>query len=97
MGEDDLLVISSDLSHYQSYPEAQRRDQSFINALLAGKREAVAEGEACGQAPIVALMTLATERGWQPQLLDYRNSGDTAGDRQRVVGYAAIAYTEAQK
>ena len=95
VGPDDLLVISSDLSHYHSYAESQRLDRSFIADVLRGDIAAVAAGEACGQAPIIALMTIAAERGWQPHLLDYRNSGDTAGDRRQVVGYAAIAYTEA--
>lgn len=92
---DDLLVISSDLSHYHPYDDAQRRDRSFIDAVLRDDSDGVARGEACGQAPILALMTIARRRGWRPHLLDYRNSGDTAGDRQQVVGYAAIAYTEA--
>ncbi len=91
---DDLLIISSDLSHYHPYDDAQRRDRSFIDAVLRDDSVAVARGEACGQTPILALMTIARRRGWQPHLLDYRNSGDTAGDRQQVVGYAAIAYTE---
>lgn len=94
VGAADLLVISSDLSHYHSYEESQRLDRSFIADVLQGDIAAVAAGEACGQAPIVALMTIAAARGWQPHLLDYRNSGDTAGDRRQVVGYAAIAYTE---
>jgi AmmeMemoRadiSam system protein B len=50
-------------------------------------------GEACGRAPIVALMDVARRRGWKPTLLDYRTSGDTAGDKWQVVGYAAIAFT----
>ena len=95
VGPGDLLVISSDLSHYHPYDDAQRRDRSFVDAVLRDDSDAVARGEACGQAPILALMTIARRRGWQPHLLDYRNSGDTAGDRQQVVGYAAIAYTEA--
>jgi len=88
---DDLIVVSSDLSHYHSYSDAARRDTAFIEAVLRGDQTAVAQGEACGQAPILAVMSLATLRGWRSHLLDYRNSGDTAGDRRQVVGYAAIA------
>lgn len=89
----DLIVVSSDLSHYHSYADAARRDAAFIAAVLQGDQAAAAHGEACGQTPILAVMTLAAQRNWQPHLLDYRNSGDTAGDRRQVVGYAAIAYT----
>lgn len=90
------LVISSDLSHFHDYETAQRLDRDFIADVLAGDQAAVLGNRqgACGRAPIVALMEMAAELGWTPHLLDYRNSGDTAGDRRRVVGYAAIAYTD---
>lgn len=91
----DLIVVSSDLSHYHPYEVAQSLDRTFLEAVVRGDRMAVAQGEACGEAPVVALMTIAARRGWQPHLLDYRNSGDTSGDRRQVVGYAAVAYTAA--
>ncbi len=90
---DDLIVVSSDLSHYHDQTTAQRLDHHFLDALLAGDKEGVAQGEACGQAPALALMVVAEARGWQPHLLDYRTSGDTSGDYRRVVGYASVAYT----
>ncbi len=90
----DLLVISSDLSHYHSNEAAHRLDRGFIDAVLAGNVEGVASGEACGQSPIITLMTLAKSHHWQPHLLDYRTSGDITGDHSQVVGYAAIAYTD---
>ncbi len=90
--EDDVIVVSSDLSHFHDYHAARRLDQAFIDAVLRGDQEVAFEGEACGRAPAVTLMHLAAERQWQPQLLDYRNSGDTAGDKSRVVGYTSIAY-----
>ncbi|HDQ34864.1 MAG TPA: AmmeMemoRadiSam system protein B [Chloroflexi bacterium] len=90
----DLVIVSSDLSHYYADEIARRLDQGFLTAVLEGDKLQVSEGEACGQCPIIALMTLAERWGWQPQLLDYRTSGDTAGDRRQVVGYAAIAYVE---
>lgn len=89
---EDVIVVSSDLSHYHRYDDAKQRDMAFIEAVLQGDAIAVAHGEACGQAPILTLMSLAARRNWQPHLLNYRNSGDTAGDRRQVVGYAAIAY-----
>ncbi len=93
LGADDLILVSSDLSHYYPYETARALDTAFLQALLAGDRMGVAQGEACGQIPILTLMTLAEARGWQPHLLDYRNSGDTAGDHRQVVGYASVAYT----
>ncbi len=93
LGPDDLVVVSSDLSHFHTYEQAQTLDRSFLEAVLAGDIEAAALGEACGLQPILILMHLAQLKGWRPTLLDYRNSGDTGGDRYRVVGYAAVAYT----
>ena len=89
------IVVSSDLSHFEPYDRARQKDQAFLQDLLASKSAAVEKNRdgACGRGPIVALIEIATRLGWTPHLLDYRNSGDTAGDRQRVVGYAAIAYT----
>ena len=88
------VVVSSDLSHYHPYATARRLDASFIDAVLRGDMVAVARGEACGRHPILSLMAIAQTLGWTPHLLDYRNSGDTAGDKRQVVGYAAIAFTE---
>lgn len=88
------IVVSSDLSHYHPYRTAQQLDTAFLDAVLQGDMVAAARGEACGRFPILTLMLLAETLGWTPHLLDYRNSGDTAGDKRQVVGYAAIAYTE---
>jgi AmmeMemoRadiSam system protein B len=89
-----LVVVSSDLSHYHPYETARRLDTAFLQAVVRGDTAAVGRGEACGLLPILTLMLVAEHLGWQPHWLDYRNSGDTAGDRQRVVGYGAVAYTE---
>ena len=50
--------------------------------------------QACGAHPINGLLLAAKHHGLRPHLLDLRNSGDTAGDRDRVVGYGAFAFTE---
>ena len=92
--ETDLIIVSSDLSHYHSNRSAHAIDRKFLDALLAGDRQGVLKGEACGQAPALALMTIAESRNWHPRLLDYRTSGDISGDTRQVVGYAAVAYTE---
>ncbi|MCB9788786.1 MAG: AmmeMemoRadiSam system protein B [Deltaproteobacteria bacterium] len=90
----DLLLISSDLSHYLPYERARDRDRRSLDAVLEGRWSALGPYEACGHAGLGAAMRLASRRGWQARLLDYRNSGDTAGGRDRVVGYGAVAFCE---
>lgn len=87
-----ILIISSDLSHYHPYAEARARDRRCIEAICRIDPAAMSVEDACGLTPIQTLLHLAKSRGWKAQLLDYRNSGDTAGDKSRVVGYAAIAF-----
>lgn len=89
-----LIIVSSDLSHYHDNRTAHAVDRQLLNAVLDQDKKGVIAGEACGQAPILTLMTLAQRHNWQPHLLDYRTSGDITGNRNQVVGYAAIAYTE---
>jgi len=91
---DTLLLVSSDLSHFLPYSEAVDRDKETIDIILNYKPEELKKREncACGKIPILILMEIARRHEWQPVLLNYSNSGDTAGDRSKVVGYAAIAY-----
>lgn len=89
---EDLVVVSSDLSHFHPYETAQTLDRAFLEAVAAGDVARATQGEACGLQPILLLMRLAQLRGWTAHLLDYRNSGDTGGDKSRVVGYGAVAY-----
>jgi AmmeMemoRadiSam system protein B len=93
IGEDDMIVVSSDLSHFYPYDRARQLDQGLLEALLDGDEMGVLRGEACGSAPMATLMDIARRKGWKPHLLDYCNSGDTAGDKFRVVGYGSVAYT----
>lgn len=87
-----LVVASSDLSHYYSYNRARELDRSCVDAICRLDIDAMESQEACGRIPILILMHIAKERGWKVRLLDARNSGDTAGEKSRVVGYAAIAF-----
>jgi len=89
-----LLIVSSDLSHYLSYSQAVARDQETIKAILNLDKDHLLaiDKPACGKAPILIAMNMARQYKWQPLLLHYSNSGDTAGDRRRVVGYTAIAF-----
>lgn len=91
--ESDLVIVSSDLSHYLDYATAQRHDQESIARILSGQE--LAHDQACGATPINGLLEMARRRNWRPRLLDLRNSGDTAGDRSRVVGYGALAFEAA--
>jgi AmmeMemoRadiSam system protein B len=93
-GPETLIVISSDLSHYHSYRRAQSVDRKTVDTIL-DLRELTSYEQACGAAPINGLLLTACHHGLKPHLLDLRNSGDTAGDKQRVVGYAAFAFCEA--
>jgi hypothetical protein len=89
-----IVVASSDLSHYYPYDKAEELDHRCVKAVCDMNIDEMKNQEACGKLPILTLMYLAREKGWKPQLLDYRNSGDTAGDKSRVVGYSAIAFYE---
>ena len=90
---DDLVVVSTDLSHYHAYQDAIILDHRFLKALATSDMAAANAGEACGLLPILCLMHIAQQFGWQPHLLAYANSGDTCGARREVVGYGAVAYT----
>ena len=94
-GPETLIVVSSDLSHYLSYREAQTVDQRTTEAILALRTD-IDHEQACGATPVCGLALSARRRGLKPQLLDLRSSGDTAGDKDRVVGYAAFAFYEEQ-
>ena len=90
-GDETLVVVSSDLSHYHSYHDACATDARTIADIVAGTRDIDGE-EACGATPINGLIRCARSHRLAAKLLDCRNSGDTAGDRSRVVGYAAFAF-----
>jgi AmmeMemoRadiSam system protein B/AmmeMemoRadiSam system protein A len=94
-GPETLIVVSSDLSHYLPYATAQRIDRDTVEAMLAFHTE-IDHLQACGAAPVNGLLRVAQQRALVPQLLDLRNSGDTAGDKGRVVGYASIALYEGE-
>lgn len=90
-GDETLIVVSSDLSHFLPYATAQQVDGNTCRHILALDTHIHPE-QACGAYPINGLLLAARRRGLQARLLDLCNSGDTAGDRDRVVGYAAFAF-----
>jgi MEMO1 family protein len=90
-GEETLILISSDLSHYLPYQSACKIDQITADAIVKLRRP-IDLHEACGGIPVSGLIKAAINHGLQPHLLDLRNSGDTAGDKSRVVGYGAFGF-----
>ncbi len=93
-GPETRFVVSSDLSHYLPYEAAQEVDRETAAAIVELDAP-LASGRACGGLPIDGLLLAARRRGLDARLLDLRNSGDTAGDRDRVVGYGAFDFLEA--
>ena len=84
-----MIVISSDLSHYHDYETASRMDQATSQAIEALQPEAIQYDDACGRNPVNGLLELARRKGMHAKTVDLRNSGDTAGPRDQVVGYGA--------
>lgn len=87
-----LFIISSDLSHYEPYEQARMHDSITAKRIEALDYAHIGPHDACGVRPLSGLLYEARKRGWRPVLLDFRNSGDTAGDKSRVVGYGAWAF-----
>lgn len=94
-GDETLILISSDLSHYLPYATAQRVDKKTAQSILE-LRQPIAHDHACGGTPISGLIVAAQKHHLAPHLLDLRNSGDTAGSHDQVVGYAAFAFSPAE-
>lgn len=91
-GPETLIVVSSDLSHYHDYETAQRIDSATSQAIERLEQERIGHDQACGRIPILGLITVARRLGLKAQTIDLRNSGDTAGPRDRVVGYGAYVF-----
>lgn len=96
LDDNTLLVISTDLSHYFTYDQAVATDAVANRAIPALDIETLRQkGDACGLTGVLTLLYLAQSLGWQGRFLDYRNSGDTAGSKDRVVGYGAYSFGQA--
>ena len=94
-GPETLIVVSSDLSHYLPYRAAQLCDAATVQTML-DLGSTLTHAQACGGVCINGLMLAARQHHLQPTLLGLCNSGDTVGDKTRVVGYAALALTDDQ-
>ena len=94
-GPETLIVVSSDLSHYEDCATAQRMDSATRRAIEDFNPNAIGRDQACGRVPVRGLLTVAERRKMRVATVDVRNSGDTAGSRDRVVGYGSWIFTEA--
>ena len=92
-GEETLIVISSDLSHYLDYEAARSMDREATQAIEALQPEGLSYHHACGRIPVSGLLLAARHHHLKVKTLDLRNSGDTAGPRNQVVGYGAYAFS----
>lgn len=91
---DTLVIVSSDLSHYHPYDIARKIDAATAQSILQGREDLSGE-QACGCIAVDGLARIRRKRRLRADLLDLRNSGDTAGDRHRVVGYGAFGFYDA--
>lgn len=92
-GDETLIVISSDLSHYHNYNTARAMDSETCVAIEQMNPAAIHYDQACGRNPVNGLLLAAKKHGLHAATLDLRNSGDTAGDKSNVVGYGAWAFS----
>ena len=93
-GPETLIVVSSDLSHYHDYETAQRLDAATAAAIEQGDWASLGPNQACGCLAVAGLLVEAWRRGFKARRLSLCNSGDTAGSRDRVVGYGAWMFAE---
>ena len=92
-GAETAIVVSSDLSHYLPYAQARAVDEETLADILALSGP-IDSDRACGASGVNGLLAVARAHGLMPRLISARNSGDTAGDKRRVVGYASVAFDE---
>ncbi len=89
-----LVIASTDLSHYLPYEKAKSLDRETIKKIKNLETDAFSaqSNRACGRIPVSVLIKIADRKGWEPELIHYSNSGDTSGKKDKVVGYATIAF-----
>jgi AmmeMemoRadiSam system protein B len=96
-GPETVVLVSSDLSHYEDHDSAARHDRSTARAIISQATDEIGPFDACGAYPLCGLLEVARTEQLVPALLDLRSSGDTAGSRDRVVGYGAFALAGADR
>jgi AmmeMemoRadiSam system protein B len=93
-GSETLIVVSSDLSHYHDYDTAKRMDSATSQAIEGLDVESIDSQHACGVMPLRGLLQVAKKHRLRATTIDCRNSGDTAGPRNQVVGYGAYVFEQ---
>lgn len=91
-GDETLIVISSDLSHFHDYTTARKIDSETSQTIESLDWQNLDYDAACGRVPVCGLLYSAEQRGMKARTIDLRNSGDTAGSHDRVVGYGAFLF-----
>jgi len=91
--DNSLLIVSTDLSHFLDYQSANQRDKKTTAAIESLDYSAIGPEDACGCVALSGLLLHAQQQGLHINSVDYRNSGDTAGNKNRVVGYGAYVVT----
>ena len=91
-GEDTVIIVRSDLRHFLSHTEATKLDALTAQAVLRLHPQDLQYEQACGRIPMAGLLLKARQVGLVPQCVDLRNSGDTAGPRDQVVGYGSFVF-----
>lgn len=91
-GEETLIVISSDLSHFHDYETASEKDRATSQLIENFEYSKIDSDQACGCMPMRGLLKLAQDKNMHAQTIELCNSGDTAGSKERVVGYGAYAF-----
>lgn len=94
MEKGTLIVVSSDLSHYHEYQTAQQLDLITAQKILALDYNALDGEQACGYMGLQGLLLFVKQKGWRAECLDLRNSGDTVGEKDYVVGYGAFHFAK---
>lgn len=95
-GPETVILVSSDLSHYHPYAEAREMDAATCRAIESLDPQVIGDEQACGRIPMRGLLTLARRKEMRVSTVDLRNSGDTAGSKDRVVGYGSWVFVEPQ-
>ncbi len=94
LDEEDLIVVSVDLSHYHKYDEALILDSYSLNKILELDSEGIFNAEIDAPWAVASLLEIAKEKSWKPYLISYTNSGEVSGDKSNVVGYSAVVFVE---
>ncbi len=93
--EDEVIIVSSDLSHYLPYDDAVKRDNETLQMIVnKDERRFLQQGDACGKYAILSLLSIANKREWKVKVIKYNNSGDVIEDKSSVVGYSSVIFYE---